>query len=494
MLQQELDATRAYLQSLVEEHEATNEELKSAHEEVLSSNEELQSMNEELQTAKEEMQSANEELVTLNDELNHRNKELGKVKDDVVNLLGGVDIPIIMVGRDLTIRRFTPQAQRLLNIIPSDVGRPVTDIRHHLAIPDFEELLRQVIGQLVPVEREVQDLEGHWWTLRIRPYVTQDSRIDGATIVAFDVDAMKRKSDREVEQSRLLISERTARADAEMASRMKDEFLAMLAHELRNLLAPIMTSIDILRHHLPEAPIIDRTLDIAERQIMHMSRLLDDLLDVSRITQGKILLRKKKISAHAAIERAIDSVRSALESHKLHIETSYPVEPVFLDADPTRLEQILINLLGNAIKYTPPDGKITVTVSQEADEAVVRIRDDGLGIAPDVLPRIFELFVQGSQPLDRARGGLGIGLTLVRRLTELHGGSVQAFNAGPGQGSEFTLRLPLDSRRRRRADAAPAGDRQACSPAAVAGRRRHPRRGADAGDIAHRSGARSSGG
>jgi two-component system CheB/CheR fusion protein len=190
-LQQELSALRDYLQSVIEEQESTNEELKSANEEILSANEELQSTNEELQTAKEEAQAANEELVTVNDELRHRNAELAQANDDLVNLLAGIGIPVIIVRRDLRIRRFTPLAEKVFNLIPTDVGRPIGDIKPNLQIPDLSQLIAGVIDSLRPWEDEVQDRDGHWYALRIRPYVTLDNKIDGASIALLDIDSYK---------------------------------------------------------------------------------------------------------------------------------------------------------------------------------------------------------------------------------------------------------------------------------------------------------------
>ncbi len=195
-LQQELTALREYLQSVIEEQESTNEELKSANEEILSANEELQSTNEELQTAKEEAQSANEELATVNDELRHRNAELGRVNNDLVNLLSGVNIPIVMVNRDLRIRRFTPVAEKVLNLIPTDMGRPISDIKSNLLDADLGQLATAVIDTLTPLEREVQDKEGRWYSLRIRPYITLDNMIDGASIVLLDIDSVKKALER----------------------------------------------------------------------------------------------------------------------------------------------------------------------------------------------------------------------------------------------------------------------------------------------------------
>jgi two-component system CheB/CheR fusion protein len=195
-LQQELGALREYLQSVIEEQESTNEELKSANEEILSANEELQSTNEELQTAKEEAQSANEELATVNEELRHRNAELGRVNNDLVNLLSGVSIPIVMVGRDLRIRRFTPLAEKTFNLIATDIGRPISDIKPNLDVPDLPRLIVGVIDTLAPYEAEVQDGDGRWYLLRIRPYITLDNKIDGASVVLLDIDAIKRELER----------------------------------------------------------------------------------------------------------------------------------------------------------------------------------------------------------------------------------------------------------------------------------------------------------
>jgi two-component system CheB/CheR fusion protein len=195
-LQQELSALREYLQSVIEEQESTNEELKSANEEILSANEELQSTNEELQTAKEEAQSANEELATVNEELRHRNTEMSRVNNDLINLLSGVNIPIVMVGRDLRIRRFTPLAEKVFNLIPTDLGRPISDIKSNLRVADLAHMIGEVIDALTPSESEVQDREGHWYVLRIRPYVTLDSKIDGASVVLIDIDSIKRSLER----------------------------------------------------------------------------------------------------------------------------------------------------------------------------------------------------------------------------------------------------------------------------------------------------------
>ena len=190
-LQRELQTTKGHLQSIIEEHEATNEELKSANEEVLSSNEELQSTNEELETAQEELQSANEELVTVNEQLQNRNQELSQLSDDWANLLGGLDIPVVMLGKDRRIRRFTPQAEKLLNLLPADVGRPISNIRPNVRVPDLDGLFTEVIDKISQKEIEIQDRDGRWYSMRLRPYRTADHRIDGVLMIFIDIHALK---------------------------------------------------------------------------------------------------------------------------------------------------------------------------------------------------------------------------------------------------------------------------------------------------------------
>ena len=191
-LSQELAATREYLQSVIEQQEAANEELQSANEEVQSSNEELQSINEELETSKEEIQSTNEELATVNDELQNRNLQLSQSNNDLTNLLASVQLAIVMLGPDLRIRRFTPAAEKLFNLIPGDVGRALSDIKLNIITEELEQLVLEVIENVVIREREVQDRNGRWYSMRLRPYKTLENRIDGAVIVMVDIDAHKR--------------------------------------------------------------------------------------------------------------------------------------------------------------------------------------------------------------------------------------------------------------------------------------------------------------
>jgi two-component system CheB/CheR fusion protein len=191
--EEELDATRNELQSMIQDLEAANEELQSANEEILSSNEELQSTNEELDTAREELQSTNEEIITVNEELHGRNEDLARVNSDLINLLASVQIPIVMVGGDMRIRRFTPLAERVLNLIPSDVGRPIGHIKPNVDCPMLESMITESLDKIAMVEREIQDFNGRWYSLKIRPYKNLDNRIDGAVLVFVDIDTVKRQ-------------------------------------------------------------------------------------------------------------------------------------------------------------------------------------------------------------------------------------------------------------------------------------------------------------
>ncbi len=227
--------------------------------------------------------------------------------------------------------------------------------------------------------------------------------------------------------------------------RRKDEFLAMLAHELRNPLAAVSNAVAVARRGQGSEDALDWGLDVVDRQVRHLARLIDDLLDVSRITRGKIRLRKGPIDVLGVVRGASEVVRPLVEDRKHELILTVPPGPVLAEADPTRLEQILVNLLTNAAKYTPSGGTIRLEVRRERAEIVFRVEDNGVGIAPEQLPGMFVLFAQGDRSLARSEGGLGIGLTLVRALAEMHGGSIAAFSDGPGHGSQFEVRLPAAS-------------------------------------------------
>jgi signal transduction histidine kinase len=227
------------------------------------------------------------------------------------------------------------------------------------------------------------------------------------------------------------------------ADRRKDEFLAMLAHELRNPLSPVATSLQLLRAAGDDPTVARRALEVMERQVGHIVRLVDDLLDVARITRGRIELRLAAVDLATAVAHTVENQRPRFAQREQQLVLELPAEPIVVRADPTRLDQVVANLLANANKYTPSGGHVTVRVERRGEQAVLTVRDDGIGLPPELLGRVFDLFMQSERALDRSQGGLGIGLTLVRRLVELHGGSVAASSEGEGKGSEFEVRLPV---------------------------------------------------
>jgi two-component system CheB/CheR fusion protein len=552
----ELADTQAYLQSILEEQQASHEDLESAHEEAQSANEELQSINEELETSKEEIQSANEELTTLNEELQHRNAELLRSNSDLVNVQASTHLSIVFVGLDRSIRSFTTAAATLLHLRPTDVGRPLRDLRLN-DIVELDAPIARTIETLEASEQTVQDEDGRWLSVRIRPYRTIDHQIDGAVVVFVDIDALIRgrlyaesiiatvraplvvlderfvivtanaafyrmfqtverdtegrsffdvgnrafdvpelrallehvlpenrsvidfplKASREsgqpevtlvnatrlvnAEAGRLLIllsmEDVTEREHAETlrqqrvvdlaaADQSKDEFLAMLAHELRNPLAPIRTAAALLGTPGVPARVSENARIIIERQIQNMTRLIDDLLNVARITQGKIDLRLAPLDLLAVVNRAAEMVQPQVDERAQELVVTLPPGPLYVLGDATRLEQALGNVLTNASKFTNREGRIWVRVeskpNRHGEDAFVYVRDEGIGIGADTLPHIFELFKQGGRSPHRAPG-LGVGLALVRRIVDLHGGRVQVRSAGTDCGSEFDICLPL---------------------------------------------------
>lgn len=241
---------------------------------------------------------------------------------------------------------------------------------------------------------------------------------------------------------RLLVTTGVDITERKQAERQKTEFLALLAHELRNPLAPIASALHFFRQREADPVLVAQMRQIAERQVWHMARLLDDLLDVVRISQGRLELCKEPVEIGAALERAAESVRPFCDERGHELNVIGPDRPLWVHADRTRLEQILINLLNNAAKYTDPGGRIWLSAEAEDLHAVIRVQDTGIGIAPAMLSRVFELFVQVERRLNRLAGGMGIGLSLVKKLVELHGGSVEAFSPGLGGGSQFVIQLP----------------------------------------------------
>jgi PAS domain S-box-containing protein len=296
--------------------------------------------------------------------------------------------------------------------------------------------------------KEVADHPPLWGWLAA-PFVGRDGRNLGLIQVSDKVDGSAFTADDEAILMQMAYIASVAIENARLydglreADRRKDEFLATLAHELRNPLAPISNALQIMRLAGTSGPIMEQARTMMERQLTQMVRLVDDLLDVSRITRGKLELRKERVELAAVVASAVETSRPLIEASGHELTVTLPPEPIPLDADLTRLAQVFSNLLNNAAKYTEPGGHIWLTAERHGGEVVAKVRETGLGIPADMLPKVFEMFTQVDRSLARSQGGLGIGLTLVKRLVEMHGGSVEARSDGLGKGSEFTVRLPV---------------------------------------------------
>ena len=432
MLEHELSATTEYLRSLVEEQSRSNEDLGSANEELVSGNEELQSLNEELETAKEELQSTNEELTTVNDELTTRNLEAAETNADLITLLDTVDIPIVILDKQRRIRRFTPQARHILNLLPSDVGRLFDDIKPNVDVPDLDRLVADVIATFVAKEREVRDRAGRWYRMQIRPY-KQDHGVQGAILSLIDIDAFKHR----------VSKAQQAKEEAERADRAKDQFLAVLSHELRTPLSALVMQLQLLRKEGLDSVKRDRVYDAIERSTRMQVKLVDDLLDVSRIVTGKMRVDLQPVDLFAAVRAALDGVAALAARKSIEMEVSLDPSVGLVAGDRTRLEQVVFNLVGNAIKFTSEGGRVDVMLEGADGLAHLEVSDTGMGIEPAFLPHVFERLTQNDSSSTRPYAGLGLGLAIVRHLVDAHGGSVRAESPGPGQGATFHVTLPL---------------------------------------------------
>ena len=547
-LEAELGTTKESLQAAIEQLEASNEELQA-------SNEELQSSNEELQSTNEELQSVNEELYTVNAEYQRKIAELTELTNDMDNLLASTEIGTIFLDGQLRIRKFTPQVTETFGLLPHDVGRSIETFAHKMHHPGLVDDLKRVLTSGQAVERDLTDVHGKSFFLRLLPYRAKGV-IDGVVLTLIDVTGLKTAEDALFHERYLLNSllrtvpdaiyfkdarGRYIRCNHAMAARLgvhnaadaigktafdmpeqdaamamhredeavlrvgqpqhyrlerrcdqrgveawdmvtrlplvdrsnatvgviaifrdvteqvrakakiddevrrRDQFLAMLSHELRNPLGAVVTATAMLKA-ADAGNTHARTIDVLQRQSRQMARLLDDLLDASRVTQNKIELRRRVVDLRLVAAEAADVVRPQARERGLELRLDLPQQPLWVHGDAARLQQIHINLLSNAVKYTPRGGYVELTATPDGNGAVlVRITDTGAGIPSHMLESVFDLFVQAKHTLDHADGGLGVGLTLVRALVEMHGGTVTARSDGDGQGSEFAVRLPLTS-------------------------------------------------
>jgi len=432
-LEHELLATTDYLHSLIDEHSRTNDDLGSANEELVSGNEELQSLNEELETAKEELQSTNEELTTVNDELHNRNLEASQVNSDLVNLLDTVDVPVVILDKQRRIRRFTLQARELLNIVPTDVGRLFDEIKPKIDVPNLDALIAEVIATFVAKESEIQDRNGRWYRMQVRPYKSADNTIDGAIVSLLDINSLKNT----LNDAQLTIKE------AERADRAKDGFLAVLSHELRTPLSALLIQAQLLKEIGDDRVKRDRACAAIEVSAKKQAQLIDDLLDVSRIVTGKMRVELQPMDLRAAVEMALEGVSAIAARKSIAIHTSLGSSAVSMSGDRVRLEQVVSNLLNNAIKFTPKGGQVAVVLEESDGRAHLTIRDNGDGIEAGLLPRVFNRLTQKDVSSTRANSGMGLGLAIVRHLVRAHEGTVSADSPGLGQGSTFQVVLPV---------------------------------------------------
>jgi two-component system CheB/CheR fusion protein len=567
-LEGELFVTKEQLQLTIEQYETSAEELKASNEELQAINEELRSTTEELETSKEELQSINEELITVNHELKLKADETGKSNDDLQNFIASTEIATVFIGRSMRIKRFTPRAADVFNVIASDVGRPLLDITHRLDYPNLERDAVEVFSSLRACEREVNSDNGKTYIARLIPYRTTEDKIDGLVLTFVDVTTLKdaQKQLHEEEQRMRLVAastkdyaiitqnlegiitswnsgarrifgyeesevlgepvdmlftpedrgrgvpqaemqtartngsavderwhlrkdgsrffcsgvttlldngemhgyariardltgtkeaesrreltlarETATRIQAENASRMREEFLAVLSHELKQPLNLIHLNAEWLKR-MPDsrncAPIL-RVADTIRSAAISQATIINDLLDLSRVSTGKLALNKSPLDLVHVVERLVEAFSEEASNKGISLIYTTSEREIALLADVTRIEQIVWNLLSNAIKFTTGGGRVSLSLSIKDGMACIQVTDTGKGIRADFLPHVFEMFNQADGGTTREHGGLGIGLALVKQLVDSHHGRVEVSSEGAGQGAEFTVWLPV---------------------------------------------------
>lgn len=361
-----------------------------------------------------------------------RSEELAAIEERTRAIVEHVIDGIITIDAKGIVQSFNPAAEKVFGYRADEViGNSVSML---MPEPDrsqhdryIEDYVRTGHARIIGIGREVVGRRKNGMTFPMDLAINEFRIGERRFFVGMVRDITQRKQ---------------AEEEARQASRRKDEFLAMLAHELRNPLAPIRNGLDLMAMPGVDEETVRWARGVMKEQMEHLVRLVDDLLDVSRITRGKIVLHPQTSDLSTLVTRGVETARPFIESRGHELAISLPKEPVWLKADPIRLTQIIANLLNNAAKYHDKVGHIWLTARREGEEAVIRVRDDGIGIAPDLLPRIFDLFTQADRSLERSQGGLGIGLTLTRSLVQMHGGTIRAFSEGEGKGSELVVRLP----------------------------------------------------
>jgi two-component system CheB/CheR fusion protein len=533
-LEGELRYAKENLQATIEEMETSNEELQATNEELVASNEELQSTNEELH-------SVNEELYTVNAEYQTKIAELTELTADMTHLLEATEVHTLFVDRDLRLRKFTPKIGEAFHLLPQDVGRRLDSFAHDIDDENLLPDLGRVLTTGITIEREVRDVAGSSYFLRILPY-RAGTKIDGVVLTLINLSALKRVQrelsvvlehspsfiymkgadgryllagrqsseifglapeemvgrddsqllppalaearaacerrmldsgrSQELEETFVLknvprtfltiifplldehdtphaiagistdiTEQKRAEEEARRDVQRRDQFLAMLSHELRTPLGAVLNAVELLDRNGSVKTNHDAH-DVIRRQARHMGRLIDDLLDVGRITRQQLVLQSQIVDLREVIKDATDIVREQADRKRLSLRCKIADEPLTLRGDPVRLRQIVTNLLVNAVTYTQ-EGTIDVEAGRSNGTVGLAVRDTGVGLAPEEIKQVFELFYQAPQPLDRPRGGLGVGLSLAQKLVMLHDGTIAARSAGRGKGSEFTVNLPF---------------------------------------------------
>jgi two-component system CheB/CheR fusion protein len=564
-LEEEIRQLKLHLQDTIENSETSTEELKASNEELQAINEELRSASEELETSKEELQSMNEELVTVNFELKVKVEERGHINDDLQNLISSSEVATVFVNRGMHVKRYTPHAANLFNLIPSDLGRSLFDITSRLDYPELEEDTACAFKELRTIERHVTSVDGRHFMARILPYRTAEDKIEGAILNFFDITElsaaeerlrageerlrlvaattrdfaiittdeagfittwnagaqrifgydeaqtlrqpiamiftpedqahgvpqaeMRRAADtgraqderwhqrqdgsrffcsgvttlleaaagggfakiardmtgtkqQELAHEHQLFKERKLSLSAQLANELKDKFLAVMSHELKQPLNLIQMNAELLMHQpvAAENATVRRVGETIKRAVASQTRIINDLLDLSRIRTGKLRLTRVALDLGELAQAVAQAAVADAPRKKLVLETH--CEPgVTCHGDRVRVEQIAWNLLSNAVKFTPDGGRITVRVETEGDFARLSVSDTGCGIDSEFLPHVFGMFNQADGSTAFSNAGLGIGLALVQELALAHGGRVEVSSAGPGQGAQFSVWL-----------------------------------------------------
>jgi two-component system CheB/CheR fusion protein len=365
--------------------------------------------------------------------------ELRESRDYVQAAFESARDPQLVLDARLRVRMANPAFYRTFGMTPRQTeGKPL------YALGDRQwdiPALRTALEEILPGRASIEDFEVRADFDSLGPKVMLLSAHHAVRGEQQDETILLEIHDR-TDSVRLEDELRSHAAQLAEADRRKDEFLALLSHELRNPVAPIRHLLEVAKLKRARGQPLETELDSMERQVAHLIRLLDDLLDVTRITQGRIEIRRSAIELTPVVDDAIDTIRPVCDRLEIGLTVSLPPGPVLVNADQTRLAQILGNLLNNACKFTDRGGSISLSVEEEGPQVVIRVRDNGIGISAEDLPRIFDMFMQVDTSLERSRQGLGVGLTLVKYLVQAHDGTIEVHSAGPGRGSEFVVRLP----------------------------------------------------